>query len=324
MANDAFEFAILGAGALGSIIGAHLARSGHAVVMLARGQRAQEIQRHGLRIKGLVEFSQPVSVLTDVSRFKGAAVLIVATKTNGTQAALEPLRHARIGTAFSVQNGLMKNDQLAAVWGRERVLGALADTSGELLSTGETLFTRNARLYVGELSGGVSARAQHIAETIDRSGIRAAAVSDIESLEWSKFAAWAGMMVLSVTTRAVTWKYLVDADSALVLARLVREVGALALARKIPLSDQSPLPVAAIVRSSEAESVALIQAIGHQLKSTAPEHRMSSLQDLEAGRPLEIEETLGYAARNAAQLDLPLPLLQSFYSLAASIDRIRP
>src|SRR6185312_17549394 len=47
-AQSEYEFAILGAGALGSILGAHLARAGHSVVMLARGRRAQQIQSEGL------------------------------------------------------------------------------------------------------------------------------------------------------------------------------------------------------------------------------------------------------------------------------------
>jgi 2-dehydropantoate 2-reductase len=322
-AMDNFEFAILGAGAIGSIIGAHLARSGQAVVMLARGQRAQDIAQRGLRIKGLAEFTQPVQVLTDASTLKRVDVLIIATKTYGTEASLAPLRHAQIGTALSIQNGLMKNGQLAAVWGSDRVLGALANTSGEQLPTGETLFTRNEQLCIGELAGGISTRAQHIANAIDRSGVRTSAVADIESLEWSKFAAWAGLMALSVTTRAVTWKYLVDPDSALVLARMVREVQALAAASGIRLSDQSALPVAAIARSTEAEAVAIIQAQGQRLKASAPQHRLSTLQDLEAGRPLEIEETLGYATRLAAQSNVSMPLLNSFYRLVAAIDRIR-
>ena len=50
---------------------------------------------------------------------------------------------------------------------------------------------------------------------------------------------------------------------------------------------------------------------------------MSSLQDLEAGRPLEIHETLGYALRKAAQHGLPLPLVEAFYHLVSAIDRTR-
>jgi 2-dehydropantoate 2-reductase len=320
---DTADFAIIGSGAIGSIIGAHLARSGHSVVMLARSRRAQQIRQDGLRITGLAEFSQSVRVLTEPSQLRAVGVLIVATKTHDTEAALAPLRSAAIGSAFSVQNGLTKDDLLADFFGRDIVLGALADTSGELLPSGEVMFTRNANIYLGELDDGHGTRAQQIASTIDASGVRSTAVGNIQSLEWSKFASWAGMMILSVATRAFTWKFAVDPESALVLARVVREVGLLADARHVRLSDQSVLPVDTICRSSEQEAVAAIQRVGLELKSSAPEHRMSSLQDLEGGRPLEVEETLGDVVRMARQCKLSLPLLNSFYPLVAAINRIR-
>src|ERR1700754_3632057 len=131
------EFAILGAGAIGSILGAHLARAGHSVTMLVRERRAEQLRRDGLRIKGLSEIAAPVQVLTDASELHGAEVLIVAMKTPGTAEALEPLRNADIGTAFSIQNGMWKNEALANAFGSGRVLGCLANTSGELLPSGE-------------------------------------------------------------------------------------------------------------------------------------------------------------------------------------------
>jgi len=322
MSEPQTEFAILGAGAIGSIIGAHLARSGHAVLMLAREGRARQIEQQGLRIAGLAQFTQAVPVLADLSAFKGARVLIIATKTHGTAAALEAVRHAPVGVALSVQNGLLKNEQLSEAFGADRVLGALANTSGELLTAGEVLFTRNEQLCVGELAGGESPRAQGIARALDSSGVRAVAVPDIQSLEWAKFGAWAGLMVLSVTTRALTWKYLSDPDTALVLVRLVREIGTLAAAWCIPLSDQSMLPVASLCQGSEAAAVTTIQALGAQMRAGAPAHRMSTLQDLEAHRPLEIEETLGYAVRKARQKNLSLPLLFNSYALIRGLDRI--
>jgi 2-dehydropantoate 2-reductase len=323
MSMNKVDFAIVGAGAIGSIIGAHLARSGCSVVMLARGTRAQQIERDGLRITGLAEFSQAVSVATDPARLRAADVLIMATKTRDSAAALATLRGASIDAALSIQNGIMKNDLLADSFGRERVLGALADTSGELKPSGEVMFSRNANIYIGELDGRNSLRAQQIAGAIDASGVRAAAVADIQRLEWSKFASWVGMMVLSVTTRAATWKYFSDPGSALVLVRLMREINLLAAALRIELSDQSVLPVATLCRESEPEAVAAIQRFGAHLQATAPQHRMSSLQDLEAGRALELEETLGWAVRTARRHGLALPLLDSCYPLVAAIDRVR-
>jgi 2-dehydropantoate 2-reductase len=316
-----FEFAILGAGAMGSIIGAHLARAGHTVVMLARGERARLIAERGLTIHGLAEFGTKVATLRDPAALKSAGALIVATKTPGTAQALEPLRGAELGVALSVQNGPVKNEILVQAFGRERVLGALADTSGEVLSDGTVLFTRNVNIMIGELGGGDSERAQALARAIDQSGVRAAATPEIVSLEWSKFCGWVGLMALSVTTRALTWRYLSDPDSALIVARLVREMGVLARAQDIRLSDRAILPTATLCSASESEAVAILLKVGNEYRTKAPGHRMSALQDLEAGRPLEVNETLGYALDKARELPLELPLLECFRRLIAAIDR---
>src|SRR5256714_7756522 len=169
-----FDFAVLGAGAMGSIVGGHLARAGHSVVMLARGERAQQLERHGVTFKGLRAFSTPVTALREPAALKSAGALIVAMKTPATAAALAALRHADFGVTLSIQNGPLKNELLAQAFGKERVLGALADTSGELLADGAVLFTRNVSILVGELSGGGSARAQRLARPLEASGVRAA------------------------------------------------------------------------------------------------------------------------------------------------------
>src|SRR5581483_2496882 len=100
-----FEFAILGAGALGSILGAHLARAGHSVVMLARARRAEQVQAEGLRITGLSDLAIRAPTLTDYTRLRSAGTLIVAMKTPGTAEALAHLKHARFGATLSIQNG---------------------------------------------------------------------------------------------------------------------------------------------------------------------------------------------------------------------------
>ncbi len=317
------EFAILGPGALGSILAAHLAAAGHSVVVLARGERARNIKEQGLRIKGLARISTPVGVITDPSTLQAAEVLIVATKTPGTETALERLRHVEVGVAFSVQNGILKDELLARAFGTEHVLGALADTSGELLPSGEVLFTRNVNLPLGEITGGPG-RAARIAAMIDAAGIRSCAVPDIMAREWSKFTAWVSLMSLAVLTRSPTWRYLSDPGCALVLVRITREVAQLAEAQGVRLLEKGILfPLRTVLEASEAEAVQAVRATGERLRSDAPDHRMSSLQDLAAGRPLEVEETLGHALRRASELGLSLPRLEVFYHLVAGIDRLR-
>ena len=315
------EFAILGAGAMGSIVGAHLARAGHSVAMLVRERRAKQIAADGLRIKGIADFSTPVPTIMQPADLKSADVFIVTTKAIDTAESLAPYRHAAIGTAFSLQNGVMKNDLLAAAFPRAQVLGALSNFSGEMLPSGEVIFTRNINLTLGDLDGRIGPQALDIARTIDASGVRSTAVANIRGYEWAKFAAWIGLAAVAVTTRAVTWKYLLDPGTALLVVRLLREVGALADACGVELTDESMFPVATMCRGTEAAAVDIVNGYGREFRQNSPLHRLSTLQDLEAHRPLELDETFGFAIRKAGELNLKLPLLESFYAVARVIDR---
>jgi len=208
---------------MGTILGAHLVQAGHSVVMLARDKRAAEIERDGLRIRGLVEFSIPVAVLRDPSQLQ-TEVLIVATRRRNARGS-EPIPSRRASVVFSIQNGLEKNELLQAAFGPEKVFGALANISGEMLENGEVLFTRNVNIYIGELRRRPLHERRKLRGRSMPPGVRAACGSNILGLEWSKFCAWAGMMAMSIITRAVTWQYLCHPGSARVVAQLVRELG---------------------------------------------------------------------------------------------------
>src|SRR5688572_32328951 len=99
------RFAILGAGALGTILGAHLSRAGHEVVMIARGERARVLQRQGLVLNGLSDIKARPNVIDDPAKLIDTGTLIVATKAIESERSLEAFRHLRLDNAFSVQNG---------------------------------------------------------------------------------------------------------------------------------------------------------------------------------------------------------------------------
>src|SRR5262245_19329151 len=150
---------VLGAGALGSIIGAHLVRAGEEVIFIARGHRAAFLQQHGIVIAGSGDFTVPVTVTTHPHEVQTTDVLFVTVKTYDTEPALASVRHLCVPSVLSVQNGVFKNEQLAQTFGWERVLGAAAFLSGELLPDGPVRFTVNRHLALGELPEGTSARA---------------------------------------------------------------------------------------------------------------------------------------------------------------------
>ncbi|HEY6124091.1 MAG TPA: 2-dehydropantoate 2-reductase [Steroidobacteraceae bacterium] len=311
------RFAILGAGALGTILGAHLSRAGHDVVMIARGERARVLQRQGLVLNGLSDTKARPNVIDDPSKLIDTDTLIVATKAIDSARSLDTLKHLRLENAFSVQNGVLKNELLARVFGYSRVLGAMADFSGELLANGEVKFTRNVCLHLGEEKGGSSARAENMAALIDAAGVRCVSASNIRTREWSKFTGWIAQFPLAVLTRQITWKFLMDESSAMVIVRIVREAAALAAAMKIELTDMPPLPVPSIVHGTDAQAIEIVRGIGQKFLDTSPEHRMSAQQDVLRGSRLEYEETLGYALAKARELNVPMPTLDVCYRIIA-------
>lgn len=309
------KFAILGAGALGTILGAHLSRAGHEVAMIVRGERLRSLQRQGLVLNGLSDVKARPTVIDDPQKLRETGTLIIATKAIDTSAALETLRHLRVDCAFSVQNGVLKNELLARVFGYSRVIGAMADFSGELLASGEVKFTRNVCLHLGEEKGGASARVDELVAAIDGAGVRCAAASNIRTREWSKYAGWIAQFPLAVLTRQITWKFLMDERSALVIVRIVREAALLAAAMKVELTDMPPLPVPSIVHGSDAQAIEIIRGIGQKFLDNSPEHRMSAQQDVLRGSRLEYEETLGYALAKARDLGVPMPTLDTCYRI---------
>jgi len=312
---------VVGAGALGSIVGAHLARAGEDVVFVARGERAATLRQRGIVLHGLADFTVPVAVATDPREVQTADVLLVTVKTYDTEPALASLRHLCVPSALSLQNGVLKNEQLASVFGWERVLGAAVVVAGEVLGDGSVRFTLNDRFAVGELSGGVSDRARDLAAALVRAGLPAEASPHVQSVEWSKYLLFVGGMALASLTRLPTAKFLSDPDGALLMARVMRELGDVAARLQIPLDDAGPLPIKAVCSGTLAEAIEHVQRFGARLAERAPAHRISTLQDLERGRRLEVEETLGYAVRKGTELGVPLPALETCYRLLSGVNR---
>ena len=312
---------VLGAGAMGSIIAGHLTRAGEDVTVIARGERAAYLKKHGITITGLVDFNVPCSVETDPRKIDTADVLMVTVKTYDMESALSSLGHLEVGCVLSVQNGVMKNEQLAGVFGEDKTLGAVTIFSGEVIKDGAVHFTFHDCFYIGELPNGSSERVKSLVDCLNRSGINAKAAAQIQTTEWTKYVSWLGMMVLAVLTRVETCKFLSDPDTAVIVARITREAASLAASLGIPLEDTTLMPVKTIAEVSEEEAIEKIRASGVMMKTKSPRHKLSTLQDLLRGRHLEVEETLGYAIVKASNQGVPIPTIETCYRLIAGINR---
>jgi len=263
----------------------------------------------------------PVTVTVQPEAVHEADVLLVAVKTYATESALQSVRHLAVESVVSVQNGVLKNEQVARHFGWEKTLGAAAMVSGELTPDGAVRFTLNAGFWLGELPAGTSARAEALVTALDRAGIRAETSSQIESVEWSKYVGFAGAMAIAALTRLETYKMHKDPALAYVSVMMQREMALLATTLGIPLGDYGVIRAKTRTSMAIEEAVAFLRQTGESQEARgATAHKISALQDLERGRRLEVEEILGYAVRKGAELGVPLPMVDTCYRLLTGIN----
>ena len=307
------NFVVVGAGALGSIYAAYLARAGHQVSLIARGERAAALARHGIGIVGEETFTARCNIVTQPETLRLADVMIVATKTYDSAQALASLRGLNVKTAFSVQNGVLKNRQLADVVGPQATLGAISMIGGDVLPAegdrpGAVRYSMAGPTIIGEPAGGDSSRVAELVDTFERSALKARSSDDIASVEWSKFVGWSGFSTLAVMTRLPTWRFMLDADTALIAARVMRETAAVAIRHGVKLQD-SGFTSEAFINASEEDAIKAVQAHGERMKASAPGFRQSILQDADRNRRLEVNETLDYTLALAKELGVAVPTL---------------
>ncbi len=140
------------------------------------------------------------------------------------------------------------------------------------------------------------------------------------SFEWAKYLAFVRWMAPAVLTRLETYKCLQEAQTASIVAAILHEMTQIATARAIVLEDITFFPTKTLSQLACDDLVTHLQQMGDQLASQAPLHKISTLQDLEQGKRLEVEETLGYAVRQSATLGIPTPTMDICYKLIAGIN----
>jgi 2-dehydropantoate 2-reductase len=314
---------VLGAGALGSILAAHLARAGQDVALIARGPRAKLLAERGVSVRGMVEFTVEVPIVERAQELEACDVFVMTAKTYDTQAALEGVKGLKADMAMSVQNGVVKNEHLAAVFGPSHTAGCIANFSGEVAEDGAVLFTRNEGLYFGELPQGTSPRTEEFARILNDAGIKAIASDRIQSVEWSKYSTWMGLTAVAVLSRLYTHLVYQDEGLDLLQTEVTREAVALAKAFGVDVMDLGGLIFPKTMSEAEAEEcVAVLKKAGAAMEAGGTTtHRMSALQDLLRGRHLEVEETYGYAVARGAEMGVPMPHLETCYRLLAAINR---
>jgi 2-dehydropantoate 2-reductase len=308
---------ILGAGAIGGFLGARLARAGGDVVLIARGPHLAAMKESGVRfIDAGGEWTVRVNATDDLGAMLDAQAVFVTLKAHSLRSIVESVA-ANLGpdTALvSAQNGIpwwyfqrhggelegmhLETVDPGGIVARaiepRRVIGCVVYPATSLVSPGVVRHVEGDRFSLGELDGSQSARSLGLSHVLASAGLKAPVQARIRAELWLKLLGNAVFNPLSALTRAS----LADIASSELVAPVVR--GAMeevdAVARRVGIE----IPVSIDQRIKGAARVA--------------DHKTSMLQDLEAGRPMEIDALTGSVVELGDRLGVPVPHLRTLYA----------
>jgi 2-dehydropantoate 2-reductase len=320
------RFLIAGAGSIGAYIGARLARAGRDVVLFARGPHYRAMKDHGVLVRAAEdEFVTHPEVVDDLERAGKADVVFLCVKAHSL-AALAPRLKAIIGadTVFvGTQNGIPwwyfqrhggkwegqriervdPGGAISSVIEPHRVVGSIVYLSTEISEPGVVRHIEGNRISLGEPDGSRSDRVRTIAESVIQAGLRAPITTRIRQEIWVKILGNISLNPISALTGATVVQMVQDRDVAVLIRNVMEETVAVATRLGIEL------PVSIDQRMAGAEKVG--------------EHRTSMLQDLEAGRSLEIEAIVGTVLDLGEELKIPMPHTRAIYACTKLLARNR-
>lgn len=310
---------VLGAGALGSVYGAWLSEAGADVTLVARPAHVSAILEQGLELRS---FDAPtrrrrLAAVVDPSDAGDADLVIVAAKSFDVEGLLSAYTgDARL--AFSVQNGVDQAVGLQNRFGEAAVVG-VSMVGGTLLGPGVAAHTYAGRTYIGDGPSTRPGASEEIKAFLpEHFEVR----SDIYSVLWSKSVLAASAMGVVSLTRSFYHEVFLHPDLREVFLDLMIEAASVAHSEGVELIDlPGPLQVSTLLGSPRPAALGVLRDIGENLVATGQTQvRVSALQSIERGRPLEVDAVFAPLADRAVSRGLETPILQAVTRFVRGVD----
>jgi 2-dehydropantoate 2-reductase len=320
------KIVIAGAGAIGGYIGARLAKAGADVVLFARGPHLRAMQVCGLRVVSPDgDFDVKPQVTGDLATIGQADVVFLGVKAHGLTALAPQLRplFGQDTVVVSTQNGVpwwyfqTHSGQLdglrlervdpggviASSIEPRRVVGSLAYFATDIVEPGIIRHTEGNKISFGEPDGTKSERLRVVAEPLIAAGFRCPITARFRHEVWVKLLGNVAFNPVSALTGGTLEELVRQPDVSRVIREIMTETEAVAAKLGIEL------PISIDQRMAGAEKVGA--------------HKTSMLQDLEAGRPMELEAVVGAVVELGEKLGVPMPVTQTVYACAKMLDAQR-
>jgi 2-dehydropantoate 2-reductase len=295
------RIAVIGAGGIGAIYGASLAKTGAEVIFVARGAHIAAMRKNGLRIEGDRGETHifPAHATDDIAGIGPVDYVLFTVKLWDVESAGEQLRPI-IGPATAVvplQNGVDASERLSAILGPEPIMGGTAFVTGAIVAPGIVRQTgTHQRMTFGELDGRDSGRGQRLRDLCTAAGFEGVLSPDIRVPIWEKFIALVPVAGLNALTRLPLGKWRADPDLLGLFEAALRETDA------VGRSEGVRLPPDSIDRA-----LAMMWSM--------PDHLMASMgNDLLRGNRLELPWFSGKVVNLGRKHGIPTPANAFIYT----------
>ncbi|HEX4518655.1 MAG TPA: 2-dehydropantoate 2-reductase [Gaiellaceae bacterium] len=320
------RFAILGAGAIGAYVGAALDRGGADVTLIARGEHLRALQADGVEVRSpRGDFHAHPAATDDLDALGEADVVFIGLKAHSLPTLAPRIASAlRPGAAviaaqngmpwwyFQSQRGPLEGTILESVdpggaitasIPPESVIGCVIYCSTEIVSPGVIRHIEGTRFAIGEPDGELSERCRAISKAFVAGGLKCPVERDIRGHIWLKLVGNVAFNPVSALTGATLGELGTDPALVAVLRAILEECTA--VARELGVE----LPVSLDRRLEAGLEVG--------------DHKTSMLQDLEAGKELELDCMSGAVIELASRLGLDVPHTATVDACARLLDRMR-
>jgi 2-dehydropantoate 2-reductase len=293
--------AVMGSGGVGGFYGGMLARAGEDVTFIARGAHLDAMRSNGLTVKTtqVGEFTIPVDATDDPSEIGLVDLVLFCVKTYDTDTAAGLIRPliGRETVILPLQNGVESPERIGRVVGDEYVIGGTTYVSSRIESPGIINEIWAHKVYLGELDGELSPRAERLVETFERAEVAAEIPPDIQVAMWGKLLGISAFAAVGCVTRLPGGVIMTCPETASLVWGAIEEGFSVARASGVPMPDDFP----------------------DQLRRTTstlsdPTMRPSMYYDLEAGKPMELEDLVGVVVRLGKKHGVPTPLTFAMYA----------
>jgi 2-dehydropantoate 2-reductase len=312
--------AVIGAGAIGAYVGVRLALAGEDVTFLARGATLEALRTRGARLvmpDGTEQVAARVAATADYAAAGPQDLVILAVKAHqleavardvpkllGPHTVVVPMQNGIPYWYFHKHGGGFAGRHVDAVDPHglisanipvERVVGCVVYPATELVAPGVVRLIEGDRFPVGEPDGSRSERVVRVSECFARAGFKAPVLEDIRGEIWLKL--WGNLTFnpISALTRATLVDICEDAGTRQLAVEMMTEAQDVALAFGITMRVPLEKRIAGAAKGGR--------------------HKTSMLQDVEAGRTLEIDALLGAVVELARLAAMPTPHLDAVYAL---------